>query len=197
MTILYHGPGSHERANAEARKWGRILVTPEKIDKDGAREVVGIMSHRPMGNCSMVLGPFDEIRSEVSDVLLKTLEENTDDVRVFLWAWDIGGVSKTIVGRCLTEYAGGVDERVEFYMDKAKLTLKSYTDRDWTTLVDIVKEAGDYQLYLRSMVSIMSADTDRWFVLWGRLRLILDTANLTPARILDALLSAAAAEVSS
>jgi hypothetical protein len=196
--ILFHGPGSESEGHREALAHGRLHpFTGSDLKKDGARELVGILSQRPVVPTAVLVGPVDEVTPATSDVLLKVIEERDPlSVRPYLWAWDLGGVSSTLRSRCLLRFCPGVDARLEAYEPMARTVLKAYREGDWVTLIEEVKEVEGTDLLLRAVVNALTSDlsspspTPRYTALWDTLRPMFDGSPLTPARVVSAFLLA-------
>ena len=197
--VLYHGPGSEGAARKAARDHGLVIpfwTSGEALKKGDAREVVSLLSQTPVGSRAwgVVIGPLDEISAAVGDVLLKTVEEfNPEGIRPFLWARDLGGVIPTLRSRCLQEFIPGVDERIALCRPQADKLLKSYIQKNWTELVDSLKESkGDEEFVLLALVEAIQerlGDTTvqgELLLLWGALRQFFESreAPMTPARVL-------------
>ena len=148
--VLFHGPGSEETGHRAATSYGRLLpFTGSSLKKDGARELVSLLSSRTMVSTSVLVGPIDEASPATSDVLLKVIEElDPRGVKPFLWAWDLGGVSVTLRSRCVLQFCPGVDVRTESYLPNAKSLLKAYSQGDWVTLIESVQGEDDVILLL-------------------------------------------------
>lgn len=198
--ILFHGPGAEDTGHAAAMAFGRILpFTGSSLKKDGARELVGILSHRPVGDgrASVLVGPVDEVNPATADVLLKTIEEfDLEGTRPFLWAWDLGGVPSTLRSRCILRFCPGVDTRTEAYSTESVSILKAYLDGDWATLTEEVKDHENLDLLLRAVVDLLApklvepVPDPRHVALWDVLRPLFGAGNLTPARVVSAFLLA-------
>lgn len=199
--LLFHGPESESVALGAAKLYG-VLVPFDSSDlrKKGARELVELLSCPPVGSGtrSVVVGPLDVASQATSDVLLKTLEEfDPEGIRPFLWAWDLGGVSKTVRSRCVCQFAPGVDERLVSYLPVGKQMVSDYLTRDYVGLVEGWKESkGDEELVLRAVIEELSGHMKgdsvepRVLNLWEALRPLCGPHPLTPARILSAFLGA-------
>jgi hypothetical protein len=198
--ILFHGPGAEEVGYKEASAFGRLLpFTGSSLKKEGARELVGILSHRPVGSgrASVLVGPVDEVNPATADVLLKTIEEfDPSGTRPFLWAWDLGGVSHTLRSRCILRFCPGTDTRTEAHGPEAVAALKAYMDGDWVTLTEEVKDQDDLDLLLRAVVDLLApklvdpSPDPRYVALWDVLRPLFGSGTLTPARVVSAFLLA-------
>jgi hypothetical protein len=196
--ILFHGPGSEETGHRTSTSYGRLLpFTGASLKKDGARELVSLLSSRTMTPTSVLVGPIDEVSPATSDVLLKVIEElDPRGVRPFLWAWDIGGVSVTLRSRCVLQFCPGVDVRTEAYLSSAKGLLKAYSQGDWVTLIESVQGEEDTVLMLRAVSEVLAPilgqpqPEARYIHLWETLRPLFDGSTLTPARVLSAFLLA-------
>lgn len=199
--LLFHGPQSESVALGAARNYGTLVpFDSSDLKKEGARAFVELLSSLPVGSGarSVVVGPLDEASSATSDVLLKTLEEfDPRGVRPFLWAWDLGGVSKTIRSRCVCQFAPGTDERLTDYLPVGRQMVSAYLTRDYVGLIEGWKESkGDEEVVLRAVVedllSHMAGDPvdPRVLDLWEALRPLCGPHPLTPARILAAFLGA-------
>ena len=197
--LLFHGPSAELAALDRAKAFGRLVpFDSSSLKKDGARSVVEMLSGLPVGSGtrSLLIGPLDEVAAATSDVLLKTIEEfDPEGIRPFLWAWDLGGVSKTIRSRCVCLFAGGVDVRLVEYAPAATQIVKAYLAKDWVTLVEAWKESkGDEAVTLRAVADVLAVrlsapDVDpRLSALWDNLRPLFGPMTLTPARILAAFL---------
>jgi hypothetical protein len=180
--------------------FGRLLpFTGSSLKKDGARELVSLLSHRSVGSgqASVLVGPVDEVNPATSDVLLKTIEDfDPEGTRPFLWAWDLGGVSHTLRSRCVLRFCPGEDTRTEAYTTMAAAVLKSYLEGDWVTLIEEIKGQEDLNLMLRALVDILARKlalpepSPRYLVLWEVLRSLFGVGTLTPARVVSAFLNA-------
>lgn len=196
--VLFHGPGSEEAGHRAATSHGRILpFTGSSLKKDGARDLVSLLSSRTMVATSVLVGPIDEASPATSDVLLKVIEElDPRGVKPFLWAWDLGGVSLTLRSRCILQFCPGVDARTESYLPSARNLLKAYTQGDWATLIESVQSEDDAVLLLRAVSEILAPHLCqpqpdlRYVHLWETLRPLFDGSTLTPARVLSAFLLA-------
>jgi len=196
---LYHGPGALAAAHSAATARGKLTAAPSGLRKDDIRELVGVLNSRPLGvgPHTVVVGPLDELRPEVSDVLLKTLEEPPDHgVEPYLWAWDLGGVAPTVRSRCVGTYVGGRDDRLVAYEAGARALLKQWVGRDWTTLVEALTNAKGDELLLVSAAYEVAATAycagDRTYEpLLGAFRPLFGGATVTPARVVSACLEAA------
>lgn len=198
---LYHGPGALAAAHTAATAKGKIvpLAGNGGIRKDDVRELVGVLNSRPMGvgPFGVVVGPLDEMRPEVSDVLLKTLEEPIEHgVEPYLWAWDLGGVSPTVRSRCRGLYVGGEDLRLQAYDGGARTLLKAWSGRDWTTLVEYLGNAkGDEALLVGAVYEVAARSYCSGDLAYERLLLALRPlfggAQLTVARVVAAFMEAA------
>lgn len=113
--ILFHGPVAHTSAAQAAVAWGRLCGSygdPQAgFSSATIREAAAVMRGVPIheGRNSVVLGPVDVMTVEgITDSLLKVLEESHfRSPRAYLWAWDLGAVSETVVSRCLLEWCPG------------------------------------------------------------------------------------------
>lgn len=198
--ILFHGPGSESEGYSSATAFGRLLpFTGSELKKEGARELVSLLSHRPVGGgrFSVLVGPVDEANPATSDVLLKTIEEfDPDGTRPFLWAWDLGGVSRTLRSRCILKFCPGNDPRGEAHEATARVLLRAYAEGDWVTLIEEVKEYPDLPGVLRSVTDHLPSKLSvpdpepRYIRLWEELRELFDGATLTPARVVSTFLLA-------
>lgn len=198
--ILFHGPNAETDGHAAAMAFGRLLpFTGSSLKKDGARELVGLLSHRSVesGQVSVLVGPVDEMNSATSDVLLKTIEEfDPDGTRPFLWAWDLGGVLHTLQSRCIVRFCSGTDTRTESYVTMAASLLKAYLDGDWVTLIEDVREQENFDLLLRALIDILAVKLvapdshPRYLALWDCLRSLFRAGTLTPARVVSVFLLA-------
>ena len=198
--ILYHGPGAETEGHREALAFGRLLpFTGSSLKKEGARELVSLLSHRPVGGgrASVLVGPVDEVNPATSDVLLKTIEEfDPDGTRPFLWAWDLGGVSHTLRSRCVLRFCPGVDTRGEAHEATAIVLLRAYGEGDWVAVVEEAKAYEDLPALMRSVTDLLPAKLSapapdpRYERLWGELRDLFDGSTLTPARVVAAFLLA-------
>lgn len=201
--VLYHGPGSESAARKAARDHGLVIpfgTSGEALKKGDAREVVALLSQTPVGSRAwgVVIGPLDEVSAAVGDVLLKTIEEfNPEGIRPFLWARDLGGVIPTIRSRCLQEFIPGVDERIALCRPQADKLLKSYIQKNWTDIVDSLKESkGEEEFVLLALVEAIQERLGdetvqkELLALWGSLRELFEIreAPMTHARILSAFL---------
>lgn len=196
--VLFHGPGSEETGHRAATSYGRLLpFTGSSLKKDGARELVSLLSSRTMVSTSVLVGPIDEASPATSDVLLKVIEElDPRGVKPFLWAWDLGGVSVTLRSRCVLQFCPGVDVRTESYLPNAKSLLKAYSQGDWVTLIESVQGEDDVILLLCAVSEVLAPilcqprPEARHVHLWETLRPLFDGSTLTPARVLSAFLLA-------
>ena len=198
--ILFHGPGAETEGLSSAQTFGRLLpFTGSALKKDGARELVGLLSNRPVGDqrVSVLVGPVDEITTATSDVLLKVIEEfDPEGVRPFLWAWDLGGVALTLRSRCVLRFCGGVDTRTEAYSTLALSALKAYQEGDWVTLTEELKAQESLDLFLRAMADLLAPKltvqnpNPLYLHLWESLRPLLGRSTLTLARVISAFLLA-------
>lgn len=167
------------------------------MKKEGARELVSLLSHRPVGDgrAAVLVGPVDEVNPATSDVLLKTVEEfDPEGTRPFLWAWDLGGVSPTLRSRCVLKYCPGTDSRGEVHESTARTLLVAYEGGDWVTLTEEVKAYEDLPALMRSVADLLPAKVrtpePRYENLWETLRDLFDGMTLTPARVVSAFLLA-------
>ncbi len=198
--ILFHGPGAEALGHREALAFGRLLpFTGSELRKEGARELVSLLSRRPVGDgrCSVLVGPVDEVNPATSDVLLKTIEEfDPEGTRPFLWAWDLGGVSHTLRSRCLLQFCPGVDPRGEAHEATALTLLRAYEGGDWVTVTEEVKAYPDLAALMRSVADLLPpkltvpSPEPRYVRLWGTVRELFTGATLTPARVVCAFLVA-------
>lgn len=199
--ILFHGPGAEQEGYKHAQSFGRLIpFTGSNLKKDGARELVSLLSQRPVGDrrACVFVGPVDEIAAATSDVLLKTIEDfDPTGTRPFLWAWDLGGVSSTLRSRCVLRFCPGVDARTEGFASSAGSVLKSYLEGDWVTLIEEVKSLEDLDGLLRATVEhlapkvITPSGDPRYVSLWESLRdLSSKSTTLTAARVVAAFLLA-------
>lgn len=198
--ILFHGPGAEIEGYASAKGYGRLLpFTGSELKKEGARELVSLLSHRPVGGgrASIFVGPVDEVNPATSDVLLKTIEEfDPDGTRPFLWAWDLGGVSHTLRSRCILKFCSGVDVRGEAHEATARTLLASYESGDWVTVTEEVKGYEDLLALMRSVTDLLPPKLrvpepdPRYANLWEGLRELFDGTTLTPARVVSTFLLA-------
>lgn len=196
--LLFHGPGAEAMGYAQATAFGRLLpFTGSSLKKEGARELVGLLAHRPVGGgrASVLVGPIDEVNPATSDVLLKTIEDfDPEGIRPFLWAWDLGGVSVTLRSRCILKFCPGTDTRTEAFESMADTVLKAFLDGDCVTLIEEVKEQEDVDLLLRAVVDrvavkLLGKNPDpRYAALWDVLRPLFGSGTLTPARVVSAFL---------
>lgn len=169
------------------------------MKKEGARELVALLSHRPVGDgrSSVLVGPVDEVNPATSDVLLKSIEEfDPDGTRPFLWAWDLGGVAHTLRSRCVLHFCPGLDTRGEAHDATARVLLRAYEEGDWVTVSEEVKGYDDLTGLIRSLIDLLplkvtvpDAD-DRYVKLWEGSRDLFDGTTLTPARVISAFLLA-------
>ena len=193
--ILFHGPGAESVGHREALAFGRLLpFTGSELKKEGARELVSLLAHRPVGGgrASVLVGPVDEANPATSDVLLKTIEEfDPEGTRPFLWAWDLGGVSHTLRSRCILRFCPGADTRGEAHEETARALLRAYGEVDWVTVTEEVKGYEDLSALLRSVVDLLPAKLSetRYAALWENLRELVDGSTLTPARVVSAFLN--------
>lgn len=198
--ILFHGPGSEAFGYGAAKAYGRLLpFTGSELKKEGARELVSLLSHRPVGGgrSSVLVGPVDEANPATSDVLLKTIEEfDPDGTRPFLWAWDLGGVSPTLRSRCVLKFCPGTDPRGEAHESTALALLRAYEDGDWVTVIEEVKSYDDLAALMRSVADLLPpklgvTEPDlRYANLWDGLRDLFDGTTMTPARVVSCFLLA-------
>lgn len=105
--FLYYGDSAEDAALEAAEQYGKILAvlgSEKGVRKDDAREMLGIHLAPPVSDSlgSVVLGPMDLATVDASDALLKIVEEPSKLTKPFLWANDLGQVSKTIRSRCHT-----------------------------------------------------------------------------------------------
>lgn len=198
--ILFHGPGAESVGHAEALAFGRLLpFTGSSLKKDGARELVSLLSQRAVGGgrSAVLVGPVDEVNPATSDVLLKSIEEfDPAGTRPFLWAWDLGGVSSTLRSRCLLQFCPGTDTRTEDHLPVANDLLRAYYEGDWVTVIETVKESEGVDLLLRAVVDALAPKLSvtvpdpRYVSLWECLRPMFDGSPLTPARLVATFLQA-------
>lgn len=198
--ILFHGPGAEAEGYASAKAYGRLLpFTGSELKKEGARELVSLLSHRPVGGgrAAVFVGPVDEVNPATSDVLLKTIEEfDPEGTRPFLWAWDLGGVSLTLRSRCILKFCAGTDLRGEAHESTARALLSAYEGGDWVTVTEEVKGYEDLASLMRSVADLLPPKLrvmnpePRYANLWECLRDLFDGTTLTPARVVSAFLLA-------
>ena len=194
--ILFHGPGAEDEGQVQARAYGHLLAfTGSGLKKDGARELVELLAHRPVGDrkSAVLVGPVDDVSTSTSDVLLKSIEEfHPEGTRPFLWAWDLGGVSDTLKSRCLLRFSPGTDVRIDSYGPQAKGLLDAYLAGDWPTLIEGVKDQEDLDLLLRAVVDRIGVNKLdlKLLTLWSELRGLFGASPLTVARVLSAFMKA-------
>ena len=109
---LFHGPNAEDAALEAAEAYGKILAvlgSEKGVRKDDARKMVALHNAPPASDSFgvVVLGPMDLATIEASDALLKVVEEPCVYVKPFLWAKDLGEVSKTIRSRCHAVWSYG------------------------------------------------------------------------------------------
>lgn len=109
---LFHGPSAEDAALEAAEAYGKILAalgTDKGVRKADSREMIALHNAPPASDSfgSVVIGPMDLATTEASDALLKVVEEPCAYVKPFLWANDLGEVSKTIRSRCHAVWAYG------------------------------------------------------------------------------------------
>ena len=198
--LLFHGPGAESEGYSYAQSFGRLLpFTGSALKKDGAKELVGLLSQRPVGDrrACVFVGPIDEVAPATSDVLLKVIEEfDPNGTRPFLWAWDLGGVSLTLRSRCVLRFCPGVDPRTEAFVSSATVVLKAYTEQDWVTLIEEVKSLEDLDGLLRAVVDLLvtplqtPTPNPRMQSLWEGLRELSMRGTVTTARLVSVFLNA-------
>ena len=119
MTItsvhLFHGPNAENAALEAAESYGKILAvlgSEKGVRKNDSREMIALHNAPPASDSfgSVVIGPMDLATVEASDSLLKVVEEPCAYVKPFLWANDLGEVSKTIRSRCHAVWVYGTDK---------------------------------------------------------------------------------------
>jgi hypothetical protein len=202
---LYHGPGAEGETKKRAREFGLVQPFKSSLKKDDARELVALLAQTPIGSkpWCVVVGPLDEVSPVVSDVLLKTIEEfNSDGIRPFLWAWDLGGVMPTIRSRCLHEFIPGRDERIFTSLSAAEKVLALYLKKNWGEIVTELKESkGDEEFLLLALVQILGErllkepTNEALLGLWSALREFFMSPRempMTPARVLSIFLAGVA-----
>lgn len=114
---LYYGDSAEDAALDAAERHGKILMvlgSEKGVRKDDAREMLALHNTPPVSDAlgSVVIGPMDLATVDASDALLKIVEEPSTLTQPFLWAHDLGQVSKTIRSRCHTVWA---NQSVEDY----------------------------------------------------------------------------------
>lgn len=195
--LLFHGPGARVDALSWAYQSGRLLEDPigdTGLKVDDARKVVELLMSTPVGSEKgvLVVGPMDSANRKSSDVLLKSIEEyNAQVVEPILWAYDLGGVSKTIRSRCIdrwcpkNEEADPDDELVAAGYD---LVYASLEGESWRVPSIVKKYKGREGDLMRSIVDALQ-DGKRHRELWQRLRKVALDPNPTALGIIVALMS--------
>jgi hypothetical protein len=176
--ILFHGPGGEEEAISQAEGQGRLACPPICLSKiSEARSLVDILDSSSLGSgrAMVVVGPMDELRQDVSDSLLKSLEEfDPNQYGVHLHARDIGEVSPTIVSRCIHRWCFAIGDS-ETWPNVASLVEASLSGDRATVLsvlnTDEIKDLG--QDVLRASSDILASRglaTQGEMDLWSRVR---------------------------
>ena len=119
---LFYGEGAEDKALEAAENYGKIikvLGTEKGVRKDDSREMNLIHNAPPVSDYlgAVVIGPMDLATVDASDALLKVIEEPSDLSLPFLWANDVGQVSKTIRSRCRCVWVYQASEDYEYPCD--------------------------------------------------------------------------------
>ena len=159
---LYYGEGAEDAALDAAEVYGRIeavLGSEKGVRKDDARAMLALHNSPPAsdGFSAVVIGPMDLATVDASDALLKVVEEPSMLTKPFLWAYDLGQVSKTIRSRCHTvwSYQHTPDEAYKFNTE----LLDQALDGNGVAIAELLLD-NDPKLVLNEIVRRMS-DTNK------------------------------------
>jgi hypothetical protein len=191
--LLFHGKGARDAAAREAQARGRILLEVEgsALKVDQAREAVSVLGATPVGDelGVVLLGPMDRVSFQVSDVLLKVVEEFDGEVVLpVLWAYDLGDVPGTLQSRCETIWSP--DDSTPEATKRGEELLDSLEAKDIPSVIDLVVEAEDRLTLLGELVaSLFESDysDEVKAAVWVRLRPASRYRNVTEAEMIASL----------
>jgi len=198
---LHYGPGAHRQAQIEALEWGPYMDGPfglEGLRKDDARQVAKLCRLVAPGDDarrSIVVGPMDAIRAGSSDALLKSIEEyEAPRVRPFLWAWDLGEVSPTILSRVMPIWVPGpkgAQPETELTDSGAKV-IQACLSGSLASVIKIVEEAKGKERELlveasRALSEVLIQDPEKGLDVWDSIREALSISTVSRAQCVLAL----------
>lgn len=172
--ILFHGPGSRDKAVSWSIDTGRPVSEPigdNGLKVDDSRLIVALANQGGVGDKppTLVIGPVDRATVEAADALLKTLEDLAEGpLRIALWADFLIGVSLTIRSRTQTLWCPGVVRFPRSVKQAAENIIKA--SRLGTGVLETLCPAldeHDPEILLDALVSSMGAED---ISLWEKLR---------------------------
>jgi hypothetical protein len=175
----------------------RLVAPPfgdDGLKVDDARTLVELLGAAPVGDKqgALVLGPLDRTTPEASDALLKTLEDfGEGPTRVFAWAWDLSGVSRTVRSRTLAVWCPGTDPLAHL-KGEAQTLYAAWGQRRTNALVECLTDAKDdlarEDLLLAFLTPLAQENTPRAREAWARLRPLFTNRGVSRLAATSALL---------